>query len=367
MDGRTNRPGAAFESDAILYYPHIEFFSTDWLKQVLTIWDRVYRVVPSSYSPDDADEVREAVDAGLVVDLRLTQEDLAQVSNQFIEFLDSLRWRPDGLHPRKETSRIHEEKIDARLRPLMRGLCQKVSADEWLQLPREIADGYMLFLAEVVARRRNLPRLTDDPDLFTVLQFYSSDGNISDFVYDREASEFTSALTMEALIPSGIRHVPMRTVLEFRKQSAEGRMQFRSGLATLAADLAEIEDPQFARERVDMFMNALRSAPEVRNNGLRVFGDHFTSMLLSVAVPMALAAFSVFALGAPFDPFRGINIVDSVVIGAVAALGQAGLEYRQGWSPSKATYFLGLEGEFGNEHKLEAPQFCRRMEEFIND
>jgi hypothetical protein len=350
-----------------LYYPHIEFFSTDWLKRVSTIWDRVYRVVPSSYLPNDADEIREAVDGGLVVDLRLTQDDLTEIAGEFTDFLDSLLWRSDGLHPSRETTRVHEEKIDARLRPVMRSLCRKVSADEWLQLPKEIAEGYMLFLAEVVARRRHIPRLTDDPDLFTVMQFYSTDGGISDHVYDCQASEFVSALSMETVVPAGISSVPMRTVLEFRKQHAEGRARFRAGLATLASDLAEIEDLQFAKERVDMFMNELRSAPEVRNRGLKAFGGELSSMLLSVALPTAMTAFSVFASSTPFDPFTGVKIGGSVLVGAIAALEQAGEKYRQRWNPSAATYFFGLEKEFGTEHELVVPSYSQRMEEFIND
>jgi hypothetical protein len=367
LNRQTSRQANPFEADSILYYPHIEFFSTEWLKRALTIWDRIYRIVPSSYTPNDTDEVREAADAGLVVDLRLTQEDLTEVSTDFTEFLDSLLGRPAGLCPSQETSTIHEEKVDARLRPLMRSLCQKVGADEWLRLPREIADGYMLFLAEAVARRRNLPRLTDDPDVFTVIQFYSCDGDISDYVYDRGAPEFTSALTMKTLIPSGIDDVPMRTILEFRKQSAEGRAQFRSGLTTLLNDLTKIEDQQFAQERVDLFMQELRSAPEVRDRGLKAFGDHFSSMLLSVALPTAMAAFSVLAISAPYDPFTGLNIGGSAAIGAIAALGGAGTAYRRGWTPSRASYFLDLESEFGVEHKLQLRDFSYRMEEFIND
>ncbi len=354
MGKRAARPDNPFEADSVLYYPHIEFSSVEWLKRALTIWDRVCRIVPSSYLPQDPDEVREAADAGLVLDLRLTQEDLAQVSEEFTEFLDSLLGRPAGLCPTHEDSTIHEEKIDARLRPLMRSLCAKVSADEWLQLPGGIADGYMLFLAEVVARRRNLPRLADDPDVFTVIQFYSCGGDISDCVYDLQAPEYASALTLETVVPSVIKETPMKTVLEFRKKYEEGRAQFRSGLTTLVNDLVEIENFEFARE--------------ARDRGLRAFADHFSSTLLSVALPMATAAFGVFAAaGAPHDPYTGVNIGSSAAIGAIAALGQAGVDYRRNWNPSKATYFLGLERDLGSGRKLAAPDFTRRMEEFIND
>jgi len=90
-------------------------------------------------------------------------------------------------------------------------------------------------------------------------------------------------------------------------------------------------------------------------------------MVFSVAVPTSLGAFGVLAAGAPHDPFSGVNIGASAFIGAIAALGQTGADLRRQWTPSKATYFVGLEGEFGSEHGVKIPYYASRMEEFIND
>lgn len=355
-----------FDSDGVLYYPNIEFFSVDWLKRALAVWDRVYRIVPTSYRPNDPDEVREAVDEGLVIDIRLNELDLARVSVEFVEFLGPAGGRPAALVPSESTTRVHEEKIDARLRPLMRELCIKVGADQWLELPSELANGYMLFLSDVVARHRHIPRLTDDADVFTAMQFFACAGDISDFVGDPEAAEMTSALALNVITPTGIAHAPIKTLLDFRRDTAEGRAEFRCELSDLLTELSQIEDETFARERILTRVKALRAAAESPRR-LKRLGDGLSSTLFTVALPTALGVFSALPNNPQKNPFDGLRIGGSVAIAALAALGQSGLKQRRKWKPTSANYLVGLEERFGTEHPVHPPYLSSRMEEFIND
>jgi hypothetical protein len=355
-----------FDADGILYYPSIEFYSVDWLKRALTVWDRVYRIVPRSYSPNDPDEVREAVDEGLVLNIRLDERDLGTTSKEFAEFLERPEGLPAFLIGGIPTERVHEEKIDARLRPLMRQLCTKVGADEWLELPSEVANGYMLFLADVVARRRQVPRLTDNADIFTAMEFFACDGDISDFVGDPEASEITSAVTLNLITPTGIDHAPMKTVLDFRRETADERARFRSELSALLTEVTSIEDVTFARERVLTAIEKLRTVGHAPR-GLRGFGENLSSTFFTVAVPIALAAFSVLPAGSSANPFDGLRVAGSMAIAGIAALGQTGLEQRRKWTPTAASYFVELESHFGTEHKVQPRYLYSRMEELIND
>ena len=56
----------------VLYFPYIGIWNGAWLKSTLRIWDSVYRIVPLGYKPKDSDEVREAIDAGFIKDIRLS-------------------------------------------------------------------------------------------------------------------------------------------------------------------------------------------------------------------------------------------------------------------------------------------------------
>src|SRR6266404_2125856 len=61
----------------LLYYPSIEFQNEVWVKAALCVWDHLFRIVPSTYIPTDSDEIRKAVDAGLISDIRLSTGDLS--------------------------------------------------------------------------------------------------------------------------------------------------------------------------------------------------------------------------------------------------------------------------------------------------
>src|SRR5580704_6013185 len=99
-------------SGSILYYPTIEFQSDTWLKAAICVWEKVYRIVPFSYKPHDSDEVKEAIDAGLVESIKLEKEDLAKAASDFQSFMDGADTFPASLSGYDNIDiRIHPEKL----------------------------------------------------------------------------------------------------------------------------------------------------------------------------------------------------------------------------------------------------------------
>ena len=80
----------------VLYFPTIEFFDSAWLKGALCHWDKIYLIVPSSYTPKDSYEVKEAVDAGLVESINLNEDDLSEAADKFVAFWDTVPFVPAG-------------------------------------------------------------------------------------------------------------------------------------------------------------------------------------------------------------------------------------------------------------------------------
>ncbi|MCD6447284.1 MAG: hypothetical protein J7L40_03875 [Candidatus Marinimicrobia bacterium] len=76
-------------SKDVLYYPTIEFYDETWLKASLCVWDKIYRIVPSSYDPKDSDEVKIAIDNGLVENISLSKADLSQTAEMFEAYLEN--------------------------------------------------------------------------------------------------------------------------------------------------------------------------------------------------------------------------------------------------------------------------------------
>ena len=53
--------------NATLYYPTIEFANKEWLWNACLLWDKVYRIVPEGYIPNDRDEIRTLIEDKSVI------------------------------------------------------------------------------------------------------------------------------------------------------------------------------------------------------------------------------------------------------------------------------------------------------------
>lgn len=170
-----------------LYYPTIEFQDIDFLKKSILLWDRVFRIVPSQYAPEDDPEVGEAVGAGSIVNLHVDSDEKTRAAHHFLDFYAKrndpqcrLTW-PAGFSAETFT-RVNPEKVDAKLLPLFEQLARRLSADGFLEVPHELAGGYMFYLANAVAGRRSLQLLTDSSESWTVGSFFAQAGNFDDYV-----------------------------------------------------------------------------------------------------------------------------------------------------------------------------------------
>ena len=235
----------------VLYFPHIEFPDSTWLKCALCVWESVYRIVPEGYVPNDTDEVRDAIHAGALNDIKLSSRDLQVARDAYRSFLDSVPFIPDAIERAPVGSHIHvhqgklDERMIAELSDLIGAITRK---GDWLELPRGLADGYLLFLADAVAKRRALPKLTDSDTLFVAMQYFSMGGNMDEFCSPFDHEEDTNAaLLFRGVLPGGLDSAPMKGVLNFRRANVEGRHAFRSAFEEVAAELAKVEDSDYAR------------------------------------------------------------------------------------------------------------------------
>ena len=105
-----------------LYYPTIEFQNYDWLYSASLIWDRIYRIVPESYTPHDPSNIRELVESG-EIGIYLSPDRYAKlIADEFNEELnqdskDDFEGNPDNFEATKELpSTYNETTIDVVLR-----------------------------------------------------------------------------------------------------------------------------------------------------------------------------------------------------------------------------------------------------------
>lgn len=356
-------------NNSVLYYPNIEFLDETWVKSILCIWEKIYRIVPASYAPNDSDEIKEAIDSGLIENINLNAEDLSNTAKSFESFWESVPVIPAGVKGWEEIDvRLHPDKVDARILPILQGLSKKIDPDGWLKLSPEVANTYMLFLAENISRRRKLPKLTDDSDMFSIMHYFANDGNINEYFYDENGAEAATSMVITTLLPGGLSHTPMRNVLDFRSKSMEGRELFRNSVMEFTEQVSQIEDNEYAHVLIDNFQKNLHQSQQDILQSVGQSIDDSIAAALSIGLPTTLTAISV--LAGKGNPFGFLQLGQACFIGAVATLADVVRNRRKGWSSNESSYYLQLNKVFkadGGGVTLSIPRYDRIIEEFIND
>jgi hypothetical protein len=362
-------PTSTLTTSNVLYYPHIEFPDSTWLKGALCVWENVFRIVPAGYVPDDSDEVKEAVAAGVLRDIRLSPEDLKQARTGYTRFLESVPFIPDALDRDSEGQvlSVHEQKLDALMISELSDLIGTITRKgDWLELPRGLADGYLLYLADSVAKRRALPKLTDSDTLFVAMQYFAMGGNMdeisSPFIDGNQ--DTNTALMFRGTLPGGLEYAPMADVLKFRKANRDGRTAFRAAFEGLGSELARVEDPEHAELIVGQFSNQLKEANVVTAAKIKEFFADSENVLLYLAMPILTKAFEL-ATKAPDSMFS----LGALGFAGIATLADAAKTRRKEWVPAEATYLCRMHQKFyaDTPFPTRMKRFDRMMDEFLND
>lgn len=353
----------------LLHYPTIEFVDDTWVRACLCVWDKIYRIVPPSYIPNDSDEVKLAIDEGLIENIRLQTADLSQTADQFESFWENVPFIPAGVEGYESVDvRLHPEKVDARIRPLLESLSKKINPDGWLNLSAEVANAYMLFLAETISRRRQIPKMTSNSDMFAIIHYFSNNGNFDEWIYNEDQEETIAVIVLPTILPSGLEFIHMKNVLHFRKVNEENRANFRNLILNLSEKLSKIEDKKHAKHVAQEFKIDLEAN---QNSFLKTAGKTLNELPLasiSVGIPTTLTAIGAIAL-AGGDPYDFAKITSSCFVGIIASISDATKSVRQKWSSTESSYLMELNKMFYGEGELRftIPRYDRLFNEFVND
>jgi hypothetical protein len=348
-------------SGSVLYYPTIEFQSDAWLKAAICTWEKVYRIVPPSYTPNDSNEVKEAIDAGLVESIKLEKGDLSSAAADFQIFIDNAGEFPAALQGHDNINvRLHPEKIDAALLPLLESLADKLDTDGFLSVSEEVADAYMLYLATNISNRRKIGKATDNEHIFSVDSFFKFEGNFTNYIWDESQSEVAASLVLPYILPAGIETDSMKRILDFRKQHQEARASYRETVLTMAKTLTEIESPSHAKEVIKDFKSRLDSSRKKSTASISEY--KFAS--LAIGLPIAAGVFF-----AEKEPAMSI-MLGTISVALIATMADANRSIRNEWKKSDAFYHLGLQREFGGHNEgrnIGIPRISERFHEFMDD
>lgn len=347
-----------------LHYPTIEFNDVDALKRSLLVWDRIHRIVPNGYDPEDQPEVVTAVADGAVLNLTLDDAEKSRAAHNFLDFY-SLRessktrlvW-PAGLSTETFT-RINPDKIDAKLLPLFEQLARRLTADGFLEVPHEHAGGYMFYLATAVAQQRTLDLTTDSFDYWAVGTFFANEGSFTEQVYDEHANTYLANLAIDDLLPHDLTSVQIDDILRFREDTTDLRRAFQVELKSLREEVARCNNKEHARYIVEDFVKRFERAKAEYRASMGFFRNADVCSILSVGLPVAASIIALPTI-AGADPYTPVRLALGTFIGAVSALATR----EMGRKPkSLASYLVDAE----NLRRTPNWLLHRKFEEFIND
>ncbi|HYV94010.1 MAG TPA: hypothetical protein VE978_19695 [Chitinophagales bacterium] len=359
-----------FEQESILYYPTIEFQSETWVKSALLFWDKIYRIVPEGYKPEDTLEINLAKDAGLIDDIELSVEDLKKTAEEFENFCESIQWIPDGFNSSTFQVRLHSSKIDTRLKPFFTQFSKSIDREGFYRLPEKIANGYMFFLSDTVSRRRNIAKLTDSPDMFAAMSYFDMDGNFDDWITNDEASDFYSTIIIENLLPADIRSINISQIIRLNEQLVHSKKQFRVSVSQFNERLTKIEDKEFAIKEIAKFKSEMSDVNKNRIEILQSTIKELTPSLLYVGVPVGASSIIESLFAGKDDIFSfAASIGKGVILTIIASIASAGKDIREKWTSQRSNYYLELMKHLTSSEKanIKLTDLSGRLDEFIND
>ena len=116
-----------------------------------------------------------------------------------------------------------------------------------------------------------MPKLTASSDMFTIMHYFSNDGNFAENVYDYDAKEYATALTIEAISPKRPMVPKMGIVLEIQQSTAVGRKAFRETITKFVDGRATVEEESYARELAAAFAEELKSVNLLTKTAMKHF------------------------------------------------------------------------------------------------
>jgi hypothetical protein len=349
----------------ILYYPNIEFENEAWVKAALCIWENIYRIVPGGYFPNDSHEIQVAVQEGIIKNVYLNNQEIGQASQRFLDFMENITDMPAGfIGCEEDVINLNSQKIDATLYPYLRDLSTKIDGD-WLALYPEIAHGYMLFLADIVSKKRNMPKLTDNSNVFSIMTYFDQEANFDEWVYHPNREDYYSSIVFPMFVPGGVTRVDIDQILKFREVTSESRAIFRNTIEEFVTGIQIIDSREYAFDLARSLENKLISQKRSLIDRSKSKAISLIPSLLAVGVPTSLTALGVWGLEG--DPFEQKKILNSAAIGAISSI--ANSVNKKFWKPDSASYYLKLNNRFNDGEKLNLaiPRFDKYFEEFMND
>lgn len=358
--------------DSALYYPHINFDNQALIKSMSMFYDKIYRIVPNDYTPEDSFELQAILEdqkIGRPIDPLKYNE---SVSKEFIENVNI--WNAAGLIPEDDEDelildRIHGDKADYAVKNLFHNLGYKES-DNWFHIPQGLASNYMLFLSKYIAEKNNLQLITPDSNAFTATTYFRVDGEIDEGLLPYDIHSMYNynpfaiySFVINNLTPENISEIPAHKIIEFREQRKDEIENFRNTINSLHHELQVLDDELVIADKINSKIEDLKKAQDDYQKSADMIKTTGWRGFWFMGVPAAVG------MGAVFTSLPALSA--AAAVGGMALSGlyniSATKEKLEELKNKKSiSYLINLNGLSYQKQNMNNKLY-EKMHEYVND
>lgn len=282
----------------VLFYPNISFNNPKVIKSLSLLYDNVYRICPNNVIPEDSEELQPLLEEGSIgkiIDPSFYSE---QASAEFLDSLDN--WNAAALCADDtditQLSRLHIGKTDQ----IIRGLFKEVGFEErgdWMIVPSELSENFMLFMAKNIAQKNNLALSTGSMAAWTATNYFNVDGRIHDSpMHLNTANECTDDpyglfnLLVSELTPINIGEIPAEKIIQFKNKRKDEILNFRNCIYELKSEIEGTIDQDISIDRIEKKAKqlAIAQADYKKSADLINVKKWFGSTMMGIPAPIGL-------------------------------------------------------------------------------
>lgn len=354
-----------------LYYPTIEFQNYTWLWSACLLWDRIYRIVPKGYVPDDPENVQVLTETGEIGIPIYPDSYTKEVAEEFLKKIDSGEWQAAALEfdMPEAYARLHQDKVDIELRNMIIAKGQAAAHDEWLSVPTEFEALYMTYLAAQISRKNNLQLLSESAAAWTGSTFFKFNGEIEPCPIDEQTQQLAT-LVIRDFIPQNILDIRPQDLIGFRERYRDERQRFIAAIRDVAKAISECEDETVYKDRLEDLKKDIESSLTDYRGSMRALNVAGWTGIKSLSFPVVAKVATAIA-GKDLD-VSTLFIISTlgVGLGLVSGFSDWKQKRRKLDKDSDYSYLMHLQRNWKGcaRYNHDYNYFlCRKMEEFIND
>ncbi len=214
-------------TDGVLLYPNINLTKPELVKEALLFYGKLYRIVPKGIIPNDCEEINVFnSEYGLIKNITPDQY-AKQASEEFQKKIKPWSQSAAGFNVDLENrahSRLHENKVYARLRDLMVENGLLIQKGKWLHGNDSLIYNYMLYLSIEISKRNQLSLMTDNQPAWISNEFMNYDGNFIEYLGDK--THIQISIYLKDYVPSNLASVSFDSIIKFREKHEQERRNF---------------------------------------------------------------------------------------------------------------------------------------------